>query len=447
MEQKLEQKLLGVLAGLGVIGIGLYIIIAREISIQRMIGLVCIAFVIFGIVNLASVIVKNRGESKLWKVLSALINLLFALVLFSFRFVIVDWIPYIFAAYVLIISIVKFISGYTFFRDGVPNFGIYLIEGMLSFIFSWYLFLNSYFNMVSFVIMAGAYFIWYGTTLIFDALNEEKTQEKMSKTAKKFQRKVRIAIPSLLGAILPMRLLRKYDSKVASEDANEFIKSEQVIMPKKAGINPMNIEILVHLSGKLMEAFGHVDLILGDQVICYGNFDHHSYRMGGIMSDGVVFTCGKEAYLKESVIHDGKVLISFKVNFSDEELGVIKNNYDLLLDNMYEWFSDTQLSEKGLLEQKEYDGVEDVIYRGTHARFYKFKKGPLKTYFALNTNCVKVADSLFEGTDFDKPATGNIVTPGAYYQFLMGELERPGTKVYEKKLYSKETMTTDPENV
>ncbi|MBI4858284.1 MAG: DUF308 domain-containing protein [Acetobacterium woodii] len=445
MNEIRTKKIVGSLSGVGVAGIGIYMISHPRTSVEQMVILLMAALVVFAVINLISVFFKFHGESKKMKLIGALVNLLFSLLLFYFRFALADLIPYIFASYVLVNSIVKFISAVTLWRDGAPNYGFYFLNGFLSFIFGVYLFVNSYFKTASFAIVAGIYLLWYGFTLIFDAFNEEETQEKMSQSAKKIQRKMRIALPSLLGVFVPMGLLRKYDEKVASEDANAYILSQEVLIPEKAGINPMNIEILVHLSKKFMEAFGHVDLIFGDQAMSYGNFDGHSYRLGGAMSDGVLFICDKDRYLRESVLNDGKVLISFKVAFTEAELEIIKANYEHFQENMFEWFCDTQLSEQGLLKPGEYTGVEDIIYKGTGARFYKFKKGPLKTYFALNTNCVKVADSLFENTNFEKPATGNIVTPGAYYQFLMGALERPGTKIYEKKIYSKETFGNDNE--
>ncbi|KNZ41425.1 HdeD family acid-resistance protein [Acetobacterium bakii] len=447
MKLKTGNKLVGILSGLGVMVIGIYMIIQRQSSVDRIVSLLMAALVILALVHLASVVFKFRGENRRIKILWAIFNLVFAGLLFYFRLFIAEAVPFVFAAYIILNSGAKFITAVTYWRDGVPNFGFYFIDGALTFIFGVFLLFNSYFKTVSFAVLAGAYLIWYGLTLLFDAFNEEETQEKMSKSAKKFQRKMRIALPSLFGALLPMGLLKHYDNKVASEDANEYIKSQEIIIPEKAGMDPMNIEILVHLSKKFMEAFGHVDLIFGDQAISYGNFDHHSYRLGGAMSDGVLFICDKDRYLKESVINDGKVLISFKVAFTDEELEKIKDNYERFKENMFEWYSDTQLAEQGLLEPGEYNAVEDIIYKGTGADFYKFKKGPLKTYFALNTNCVKVADSLFENTGFEKPATGNIVTPGAYYQFLKGALERPGTKVYEKKIYSQETFGTEQEIV
>ncbi|AFA49383.1 HdeD family acid-resistance protein [Acetobacterium woodii] len=440
MNQKKSKKIMETSSGVGVAGIGIYMISHPRTSVEDLVVLLIIALVIFTFVNTIAVILKFQGENKKMKLIGALMNLGFSAVLFYFRFALAELIPYVFASYVLINSIVKFISAVTYWRDGVPNYGISFVNGFLSFGFGIYLFFNSYFKTVSFAMVAGIYLIWYGVTLIFDAFNEAETQAKMSQSVKKMQRRMRIALPSLLGAFVPMTLLKKYDDKIASEDANAYILSQEMIIPEKAGINPMNVEILVHLSKKLMEAFGHVDLIFGDEVISYGNFDKHSYRLGGIMSDGVLFICNKDRYLRESILNDKKVLISFKVAFSDEELEIIKKNYERFQENMEEWFCDTQLAERGLLEPGNYTGVEDTIYKGTGARFYKFLKGPLKTYFALDTNCVKVADSLFEKTGFEKPATGNIVTPGAYYQFLMGALERPGTKIYEKKIYSRETF-------
>lgn len=445
MNRRIANRMVGTLAGIGVAGIGIYMVSHPRSSVDQIVALLTAGLVIFAFINLLSVIFKFRGESKRMKILGAILSLFFAVILFYFRLTLGELIPFIFALYILLNSIVKFISAFTYWRDGAPNYGFYFLNGAITFIFGVYLMINSYFQTASFAIVGGIYFIWYGFTLIFDAFNEEETQEKVSKTAKKMQRKMRIALPSILGVFVPMKLLRKYDAKIASEDANEYILSQEVLVKAKAGVNPMNIEILVHLSNKIMEIFGHVDLIIGDQALSYGNFDGHSYRLGGAMSDGVLFICDKDRYLRESVLNDGKVLISFKVNFTDDELEIIKNNFVRFQENMVEWFCDTQLAEQGLLESGEFNGVEDIIYRGTGARFYKFKKGPLKTYFALNTNCVKVADSLFENTGFEKPATGNIVTPGAYYQFLMGALERPGTKIYEKKIYSRETFEDEKE--
>ena len=441
MEKTVAQKLMGLLAGLLVIGAGMFLILRPKTSLTDLVVLFAVVLLVIAFMNLVAVLYKKkiRGQGE---VLEAVVNLGFAIAFFILRFKVVRWIPDIFAGWIVLNSIIRFMSAVTYFKDGAPNYGAYFVNGVITLAAGVLMLVNNRLNAIGFGLVAGIYVLWYGFTMIFDTFNEESTQQKMSAAARKMKRKLRFAIPPIIGGLLPRRLLKEYDAKVASEDANAYLHEQNVSLPEKAaGLAPFNVEILVHLSKKFMESFGHVDLILGDEAVAYGNFDSHSYRLFGIISDGVLFKCNRERYLQQSVFHDDKVLIAFKVAFEVEELLQIKKNFDTMRKNMVQWYCDTQLMEQGLLPRKDYDDIADQIYKGNDATFYKFKKGTLKTYFAVDTNCVKVADSLFEHTSFDKPAIPGIVTPGAYYQFLMRELEKPGTKVYERHVYSKETLS------
>lgn len=445
MEKTVAQKLIGLLAGLLVIGAGIFLILRPKTSLTDLVVLIAVVLLIIAFMNLVAVLYKKKIKGQ-GEVLEAIVNLGFAIAFFILRFKVVRWIPDIFAGWIILNSIIRFVSAVTYFKDGAPNYGAYFVNGVITLVAGVLMLVNNRLNAIGFGLVAGIYVLWYGFTMIFDTFNEESTQQKMSATAKKMQRKLRFAIPPVIGGLLPRRLLKEYDAKVASEDANAYLHEQNVSIPEKAaGLAPFNVEILVHLSKKFMESFGHVDLILGDEAVAYGNFDSHSYRLFGVISDGVLFKCNRERYLKQSVYHDDKVLIAFKVAFEKEELLQIKKNFDIMRENMVEWYCDTQLMEQGLLPEKDYSDIADQIYKGNNAVFYKFKKGTLKTYFAVDTNCVKVADSLFENTNFDKPAIPGIVTPGAYYQFLMRELEKPGTKVYERHIYSKETLIYNKE--
>ena len=447
MEKTVVQKLIGLLAGLFVIGTGIFLILRPKTSLTDLVVLIAAVLLIIAFMNLVAVLYKKKIKGQ-GEVLEAVVNLGFAIAFFILRFKVVRWIPDIFAGWIILNSVIRFVSAVTYFKDGAPNYGAYFVNGVITLVAGVLMLVNNRLNAIGFGLVAGIYVLWYGFTMIFDTFNEESTQQKMSATAKKMQRKLRFAIPPVIGGLLPRKLLKEYDAKVASEDANAYLHKQNVSIPEKAAdLAPFNVEILVHLSKKFMESFGHVDLILGDEAVAYGNFDSHSYRLFGVISDGVLFKCNRERYLRQSVYHDDKVLIAFKVAFEKEELLQIKKNFDTMRENMEEWYCDTQLMEQGLLPEKDYSDIADQIYKGNDATFYKFKKGTLKTYFAVDTNCVKVADSLFENTNFDKPAIPGIVTPGAYYQFLMRELEKPGTKVYERHVYSKETLTYNIELV
>ena len=445
MEKTVVQKLIGLLAGLFVIGIGIFLILRPKTSLTDLVVLIAAVLLIIAFMNLVAVLYKKKIKGQ-GEVLEAVVNLGFAIAFFILRFKVVRWIPDIFAGWIILNSVIRFVSAVTYFKDGAPNYGAYFVNGVITLVAGVLMLVNNRLNAIGFGLVAGIYVLWYGFTMIFDTFNEESTQQKMSATAKKMQRKLRFAIPPVIGGLLPRKLLKEYDAKVASEDANAYLHKQNVSIPEKAaGLAPFNVEILVHLSKKFMESFGHVDLILGDEAVAYGNFGCQGYRLFGVISDGVLFKCNRERYLRQSVYHDDKVLIAFKVAFEKEELLQIKKNFDTMRENMEEWYCDTQLMEQGLLPEKDYSDIADQIYKGNDATFYKFKKGTLKTYFAVDTNCVKVADSLFENTNFDKPAIPGIVTPGAYYQFLMRELEKPGTKVYERHVYSKETLTYNKE--
>lgn len=443
MEKSWQQKAMGLAAGLVVIAVGILLVIKPRQSLDTLAVIISVGILVMAVINGVGAFI-NRHKSNTGQVLETVVELAAAAILFYFRWDLGGWIPLVFAVWTLFNAVAILVSAFNYFKDGAPNYGAYFVIGIITLLLGLFLLANHYANILAFGIVAGIYIIWYGITSLFDTFNEERTQLAMSAAAKKMQRKLRIAIPSIVGALLPRKLLKDYDDKIASEDANAFLQSQNITVAEKKTLNPFNVEILIHLSKKFMESFGHVDLILGDEAISYGNFDGHSYRLGGAISDGVLFRCNRERYLYQSTHHDEKVLYAFKVAFSDEELKQIARNFERMKENMVPWYCDTQLAEQGLLPEGDYDDVADVIYKGNQAAFYKFTKGTLRTYFAVDTNCVKVADSIFEGTGFDKPAIPGIVTPGAYYEFLMQELEAPGTKVYERVLYAKETITEEP---
>ena len=150
MNERKTQKILGTVSGFGVGGIGVYMMTHPRVAVAQIVVLIMAALVIFTLINLISAFFKPTGDSKKMKVFGALVNFIFMVLLFYFRFTVAELIPYIFAAYVMINSIAKLISAVIDWRDGVPNYGFYFISGLLSFVFGIYLFFNSYFKTASF---------------------------------------------------------------------------------------------------------------------------------------------------------------------------------------------------------------------------------------------------------------------------------------------------------
>ena len=100
----------------------------------------------------------------------------------------------------------------------------------------------------------------------------------------------------------------------------------------------------------------------------------------------------------------------------------------------YEWICDAALADQGKIPQGEFTDYGSRIYRATGAKFYKFRKGSFKHYFALGVNCVKMADTLLMASGADTVVSG-IVSPGTYFAYLNREFMRTGGRVVRRTVY------------
>ena len=80
------------------------------------------------------------------------------------------------------------------------------------------------------------------------------------------------------------------------------------------------------------------------------------------------------------------------------------------------------------------DAASELV-KATGAKIYKIKSGEFKTYFAINTNCVKLADYITGSAGLDVLDVSGIVTPGSYYALLDDMFERRNTIVVSKTIY------------
>ncbi|TAH59554.1 MAG: hypothetical protein EWM50_07880 [Gottschalkiaceae bacterium] len=67
-------------------------------------------------------------------------------------------------------------------------------------------------------------------------------------------------------------------------------------------------------------------------------------------------------------------------------------------------------------------------------------KGPFKTYFALNTNCVLLADTIVGQAGIDLLKIQGLISPGAYFDFFNREFSRKNSFVISRTIYYKNDM-------
>ena len=116
--------------------------------------------------------------------------------------------------------------------------------------------------------------------------------------------------------------------------------------------------------------------------------------------------------------------------------------------NLIPWTSQAEQCEKGELEGKpeDYTDISSELYNHTGAQFFKFKHGnPFKTYYAVGTNCVKLADTVVGKSGIDLLRVNGIITPGTYLDYLDRLYERGDSIVVTRTLYRKSTEEQTPQ--
>lgn len=273
--------------------------------------------------------------------------------------------------------------------------------------------------------LIGAYLILYGANNFFDFLEEIRAQVN----TRPGRRRPRLALPIILAAFIPHRLIERLNRLVERGYEDELLGEFDAPETGRVGL-----EIFIHL--KSGDAFGHADLCFGDKIYSYGTYDHHAHLLGGFVSDGVWVKADRAAYIDHSVEEEQKVLVGFGLKLTEEQRRAVHRQIARMRRDCREWQCDLQLREMGRLKKdRDCTDAASLLYADTHCRFFKFRRGIFKTYFAVNSNCVLMVDALAGAAGIDTLNTG-FITPGTYYQFLDGLYSRPNSFVVTKTVYT-----------
>ncbi|MEG0309891.1 MAG: DUF308 domain-containing protein [Eubacterium sp.] len=252
--------------------------------------------------------------------------------------------------------------------------------------------------------------------------------------AKKIKKHVRIPLPTIIAAFLPMKMLRKIN-KLVEEDPEELL----LISDKSKKLSP-DMEIYIHTREGLIPGMGHVDICVGDIVYSYGNYDDSTWKLGGFFADGVMVEMSREDHIQQALDVEKKILMVYGLALKDEQKNAVLERIDEIKNDLVPWKPLSQQCENNEIEGKpeDFTDVSSQLYNATKACFYKFKQGnPFKTYYAVGTNCVKLADTVVGKTGIDLLRVNGIITPGTYLDYLDSLFERGDSIVVTRKLYQK----------
>ena len=155
----------------------------------------------------------------------------------------------------------------------------------------------------------------------------------------------------------------------------------------------------------------------------------------GFVAQGTFVIIPKIPYLKYCLDVQKKYVIGFGAHLSEKQLKAVQDNIEELLkdcepfESLYE-----RAIKKGEDGSKYGDPASDIV-RDLGGKVYTVVSGPFRRYFGINTNCVKVADSLLANSGIDRLTFNGISTPGGYYSMLEGMFRRNNTRIIRKTSY------------
>lgn len=285
----------------------------------------------------------------------------------------------------------------------------------------------------AFLLATGIYFILYGASTLSDFAGRMVPQ----KAKNSLKRRIRISAPVFISTFMPLNTLRYINEYIS---VNDELPAPAV--PEKTGGVP-DIEVMVHVSNNGSGKIGHLDLCIDGEVISYGNHDWSSHKLFAVFGDGILFTAEKERYLDFSVTHDRKMVFSYGLKLTDEQLTAVKQEIAKLKSLTVPWKAPFEVAceeNPKTAKLSDYHDYCSKLWFGTKAKFFKFRKGKFKTYSVLSTNCVLLTDTILGKAGADIVFVNGIASPGIYYDYLEKLYMYPDSMVISKTIYSRKNI-------
>ena len=381
----------------------------------------------------------GHGHKKRVPVSTAVSYAVLGLAVAFFPWMITRWLAVCLGIWAVLNAAIRFINGITLLKDHVPGYRRSFFDTVLSLVFGLLFFSNPLGNGYLALLWFGVYLIFYGCTIVGDAMGVLLRTE-YGKT--KIRRKMRLALPVLVAAFLPRKLLAS-----VSESLREDPPDRLELSPED-NEKPHYLEIFIHLKEGFLEGFGHVDLCLDGTVYSYGCYDTASHRLGGILSDGTMAIAPRVPYIRHCLEFENKKLVGFVVPLTETEFRDVKGALDEILQQSYPWAcaleqrrKDRKKTQHKRKKEKIKMDAASILYRSTGAKFVKFKKGKFKTYYVCGTNCVLLADAVIGHSGVDWLRTNGVITPGTYYSHLDSLWKLQTGSVTEKRIYGRKEQT------
>lgn len=282
-------------SGVLYIGLGILFLTQKETLIFAVKGLLNLLVVLFITAAIFQIIGfsphKKKRLATISRVSGFMINLLMALVIYFNPALVFSLFPLAFGVYALVSGIIRLLVFMQYKKNKVKRRNFILLEAILLVFWGGLIILNPLGYILPISNIIGIFFIFYGITFVIDGLLEGPSVE----TKNSLKRRVRISLPVFMVALIPHKVLQKINKALETDELGpddfEVFKEN----------SPYDLEVLIHVGPKGPSAFGHVDICFEGKVMTYGGYDEDTYKLNGLISEGVLMEVdNKEKYIEFS---------------------------------------------------------------------------------------------------------------------------------------------------
>lgn len=399
-------------------------------AVKGFLNLLIILFVvaaIFQIIGFSPV--KNKNLTSLSRIIGFSANLIMASILYFKPEVVVALVPIFFGIYAISSGIIRILIYIQYRRNNVGGRILVILGAIILIVLGTLIITHPLTAILPISNIIGLFFVFYGISFIIDGLIEGLSIEVKDS----FKRRIRISLPVFMVALIPHRILMKINKSLETEKLNkkDFVQFKEN--------TPFDLEVLIHVAETGTAAFGHVDIWFDGKVMTYGSYDEDTYKFRGAISDGVFIEIDdKKKYIEFSQKEMDKTMFGFGLKLTEEQKERVQEKIDELKENLYQWKPKSMVDEEKGIEGIRRKDYASKVYDNLKGKFYKFIKGPFKTYFVMNTNCVLLADKIVGQSGIDLVKIQGLISPGAYFEFFNREFSRKNSFVISRSIYYKE---------
>ena len=328
----------------------------------------------------------------------------------------------LFGGYMLVYATACLMQWWLYRLDHVKGRLLLFFTALVLYVVGGIFLLSPSLTMDDMLILFGIYFILLGITYLrdsFDSLN--------SKTKNKVKRKIRITLPAIVCAVIPAKTLNDINAYLKDNEDYEYDDHSQEETP--------DLEVYVHVTDNGFGLLGHMDIGFEGTLISYGNYDVESYKLNSVIGDGVFFLSPIASTIENYLSVEKNNLFVYGLKLNEQQKDEIRQTINHIVAKGYRWHTKIE-RENGFDHPQDYqeDYPSRLVYK-TGAKFYKFRSGRFKTYFALGSNCVLLADSIIGRLGIDVLSMRGIITPGTYLDYLDKEYHKKGSMVVTRRFY------------